>query len=102
LLGCFAQHPEVLFFRRQVRARQTEREKVDRAYRAVTGRPFRGLLIAAQARYIREHWSIIANAPGSSAVQRAGLCADATAWLGYRYVIRRWALEQLSKQRSPV
>lgn len=90
LLGCYVQHPEVLFFRRQVRATENSRERVARAWAEITNSDAKGTpgWLAAMYAYIQEYRDIIhrSKAPLSH-YERTRLAWQVALIIARRYVV---------------
>jgi len=76
LIGRYAQHPDLLFYRRQIRAPETTRERVARVLSMVTSKANEaptGWVHAVQT-YLRHHLEVLATSPADlSASRRAAL-----------------------------
>ncbi|MGB0588775.1 MAG: glycosyltransferase family 2 protein [Myxococcota bacterium] len=90
LIGKYVQHQDVLFFRRDIRPAETSRERVARAWAAITNEAHHGTpgWLDAMKAYIREHISIIQSSPAKLSRSKRTLLASRTALIvAQRHVV---------------
>lgn len=96
LLGYYEQHPDVLFYRRLMRAPETCRERVTRAWTDVTARSVAPPWMRAHARFIAQHLEILAEQDSVlTPALRTKVQAQTTITLARRFLLMPWLREEV-------